>query len=547
LLFIERESSDTANAVRLVKCDEVLPPSYVALSHCWGNGKHLQTTLRNLDEHTTGIEVASLSRTFRDAIAICQHLDESYLWIDSLCIVQDDHQVKAVEMKAMQSIYEGASLTISAMSAKDGRGGCWIPRERVFEIPVDDVRSAELAFRRVYEAPSEHASFLTEFPDDVLYSEYPLSTRKWALQERLLSQRIIHLTASELVWECRMNTSCECRILNDLEPGFSTHQRVRDALGRPSKDRHELIYEWMKLLECYSRGELTQETDALLAIAGLASKFKDKDLGGYFAGLWVEEVPMTLCWFSRPPTEGVTDNERALTYVAPSWSWASVQGPLCFDAWDDFGLDVIARAQKKEFYCEGRCLRRWRDESSLQFPLSRCADDSGLDTSDGDGLEIVASLVSISVSRESFDSTEFGHVEDGLMSLSTFTCVVAPHSVSENGIVGFEGGEFMPDTFNDIPFAEECLIALIFVRICEGSGGDEEDEMMSDGDSDAPPYSWKGQALVLVDTEGEEEDEGGDEVHINGNERRFRRCGLLRVPGKSLSLFRDEEEVLNIV
>jgi hypothetical protein len=448
-------------------------------------------------------------------------------------------------MKAMQSIYEGASLTISAMSAKDGRGGCWIPRERVFEIPVDDVRSAELVFRRVHETPSEHASFLTEFPDGVLDSEYPLATRKWALQERLLSQRIIHLTACELVWECQMDTSCECRILDYVNPGYSTYQKVREALGRSSEDRHELIYEWMKLLESYSRGELTQETDAFPAIAGLASKFQDKGLGEYSAGLWVEEVPMTLCWFSRPPTEGVTDNERTSTYVAPTWSWASVQGPLCFDAWDDFGTDSIARAKKKESDCGGRGMTRWRDESAFQFPLSRCADNYGLYSSDGDGLEIVATLSSIDLRRDPFDSTEFGRVEHGVLSMSTFTCVVAPHSVSENSILGFEGGEFMPDTLDDIPSTKECVVALIFVRTCEWSDDDDNDDMMSI--SDAPPYFWKGQALVLVDTEGEDEDEGGDEIHINGNERRFRRCGLLRVPEKSLSLFGEEEVVLHIV
>jgi hypothetical protein len=380
-----------------------------------------------------------------------------------------------------------------------------------------------------------------------LYSEYPLATRKWALQERFLSQRIIHLTASELVWECQIHTSCECRILDDLHTGYSTYQKVREALRRSSEDRHELIYEWMKLLESYSRGELTRETDALPAIAGLASKFYYKNLGEYFAGLWVEEVPMTLCWFSRPLAEGVTDNERPSTYVAPTWSWASVQGPLCFDAWDDFGTYSIARAKRKESVCEGRGVRIWRDESRFQFPLSRCADDSDLDTSDGDGLEIVASVVSISLSPDPLDSTEFGRVKHGILSMSTFTCVVAPHSVSENSILGFEGGEFMPDTLDDIPFAEECVIALIFVRTCEWSGSDDDDGLMSDGDSDAPPYSWKGQALVLVDTEGEEEDEGGDEIHINGNERRFRRCGLLRVPEKSLSLFGEEEVVLHIV
>jgi hypothetical protein len=552
LLFIDRQSTDVANMVRLVECDEGVPPSYVALSHCWGKSNHLQTTLDNVNEHTAGTDVASLSCTFRDAIFICQHLDESYLWIDSLCIIQDDHACKAAEMERMQSIYEGASLTISAMSARDGRGGCWIPRERVFEIPIDDVQSAELVFRRVHKTPLEHASFLTEFPDDVLETQYPLATRKWALQERLLSQRIIHLTASELVWECQMRTSCECRILDDLDPGFSTHQRVREALRRPSQDRHELIYEWMKLLKSYSRGELTRETDALPAIAGLASKLYYKDLGEYFLGLWVEELPITLCWFSRPPDEGATAarNKRPLAYepyVAPSWSWASVQGPLCFNAWDDFGTDSAARTQRKESDCRGRCVRRWRDDTSLQFPLSRCADDPDPYTSDGDGLEIVARLVSLPPRRDPFDSPEFGRIEHGVLSMSTRTCVVGPKSVSKNCIVGFEGGEFMPDTLNDIPFTKECVVALIFVRNREWSEDDDGDEVMSDGDGGAARDTWSGQALVLVDTEGEEDDDDDNGDNNHGGERKFRRCGLLCVPEKALDLFGEEEVVLDIV
>jgi hypothetical protein len=303
----------------------------------------------------------------------------------------------------------------------------------------------------------------------------------------------------------------------------------------------------MKLLESYSRGKLTRKTDALPAIAGLASKFYHKNLGEYRLGLWVEEVPVTLCWFSRPPDEGVTDNERPLTYVAPSWSWASVQGPLCFNAWDDFGTDSVARTQRKESDRGGRCVGRWRDDTSLQFPLSRCADDPDPYTSDGDGLEIVARLVSLHPRRDPFDSPEFGRIEHGVLSLSTRTYVVGPHSVSENSIVGFEGGEFMPDTREDIPSTKECVVALIFVRNREWSEDDDGDEAMSDGDGGAARNTWRGQALVLVDTEGEEEDDDDNDNNYHGGERRFRRCGLLCVPEKALDLFGEEEVILNIV
>lgn len=146
--------------------------------------------------------------------------------VDSPCIIQDDDEGKAAEMARMQSIDEGASLTISAMSARGGRGDCWIPRECIFEFPVDDVQTVEPVFRRVLETPFEHASFLTEFPDDFLGTQYPLATRKWALQERSLGQRLIHLTAFELVQECHMSTSCECRELDEHDD-----RRRRPALS----------------------------------------------------------------------------------------------------------------------------------------------------------------------------------------------------------------------------------------------------------------------------------------------------------------------------
>jgi hypothetical protein len=168
-------------------------------------------------------------------------------------------------------------------------------------------------------------------------------------------------------------------------------------------------------------------------------------------------------------------------------------------------------------------------------------------TSDGDGLEIVARLVSLPPRRDPFDSPEFGRIEHGVLSMSTRTCVVGPKSVSKNCIVGFEGGEFMPDTLNDIPFTKECVVALIFVRNREWSEDDDGDEVMSDGDGGAARDTWSGQALVLVDTEGEEDDDDDNGDNNHGGERKFRRCGLLCVPEKALDLFGEEEVVLDIV
>lgn len=124
--------------------------------------------------------------------------------------------------------------------------------------------------------------------------------------------------------------------------------------------------------------------------------------------------------------------------------------------------------------------------------------------------------------------------------MSTVTCAVGPHSVSEHNILGFEGGKFMPDTFDDIPFTMECVVALIFKR--NSSYGVDGNEVMSDRGGHASWNTWMGQALVLVETKEE-----GDGHINNGDEKTYRRCGLLCVPEKSLGMFGEEEVVLNIV
>lgn len=187
LLYIGRESPGSLDTVRLVECDVTLPPDYIALSHAWGLGKHrpLETVGDNFEEHKTEIKTDALSRTFRDAIAVCRRLGEKFLWIDSLCIIQDDDGDKAREIPRMHEIYGGAVLTISAMSAHDGRGGCWIPKKRVFGLPLENGTSTRLAFHRSLEPDFQHTSFVgsqfdTEYDAD-LESQYPLATRKWAL------------------------------------------------------------------------------------------------------------------------------------------------------------------------------------------------------------------------------------------------------------------------------------------------------------------------------------------------------------------------------
>ncbi|ORY09011.1 heterokaryon incompatibility protein-domain-containing protein, partial [Clohesyomyces aquaticus] len=98
---------------------------YIALSHCWGppTKRPLCTSKATFPQHLAGIHISSLPKTFRDAVAITRLLNLRYLWIDSLCIIQDDRNDWSMEAPRMGAFYSGAHLVIAASGARDSTEG----------------------------------------------------------------------------------------------------------------------------------------------------------------------------------------------------------------------------------------------------------------------------------------------------------------------------------------------------------------------------------------------------------------------------------------
>lgn len=114
---------------------------YVCLSHCWGNGPVIKTTKQNLSSFRLPIPWQELSRTFRDAIDFAYRLGFIYIWIDSLCIVQDSAEDWRHEGGRMDSIYANASLTLAATRSMDSTQGCFsssrsINKSRKFSVEM---------------------------------------------------------------------------------------------------------------------------------------------------------------------------------------------------------------------------------------------------------------------------------------------------------------------------------------------------------------------------------------------------------------------------
>jgi hypothetical protein len=166
--------------------------------------------------------------------------------------------------------------------------------------------------------------------------KYPLMTRAWAYQERLLAPRILYF-GEELSWECRTTSACECSgrsygIKQDhslsLLPGFSTE---------------ELYLQWQNMVKEFTWLQLSFEEDRLPAFSGLAQQYQQRLKSEYLAGLWRENLVADLMWFAYPNRGNEAQRystKKPKKWLAPSWSWASIEGPILFSK--DYN---IAKAQ----------------------------------------------------------------------------------------------------------------------------------------------------------------------------------------------------------
>jgi hypothetical protein len=211
--LIEVGKADDNSLVRLVvnpptTADDPTKGRYAALSHCWGAvGKDAYSCLLNINRlaFETRIPVERLPKMFQDAITATRGLEIRYLWIDSLCIIQDDDDDWAAESKTMEDVYSLAHVTLAASSAPSSLVGFLERPNRAFAVmpnPSAEDHDADGSRSLLYVAEAID-NFQTHIEDAVL------NTRAWVLQERALSRRTIHFTSTQVYWECGQGVHCE--------------------------------------------------------------------------------------------------------------------------------------------------------------------------------------------------------------------------------------------------------------------------------------------------------------------------------------------------
>ncbi|KAK8104633.1 uncharacterized protein PG998_011666 [Apiospora kogelbergensis] len=284
------------------------PLRYATLSYCWGQLPFLKLTSFNLENFMKEIPTEDLPQTVTDAFEIAASLAIDYIWIDSLCIVQNDKDDWRQEADLMQSVYSGSYVNIAAASSRDAYGGCLGLRTPYFSGGVRvNVRTNN---------SQEGKQFLRNNIYEISVLMTHLMTRGWVIQEKVLAPRTLSFGDRGVFWECRQGLACEY-----LQDGFESGRDSHLVFG----SEYWTEQFWGEMVSSYSAASLTVPSDKLPALSGMARAVFNVTGDEYLAGLWRRNIEMHLCWhkFGFPSTRKRPEC-GSQDWIAPSWSWASI-------------------------------------------------------------------------------------------------------------------------------------------------------------------------------------------------------------------------------
>lgn len=292
--------------------------SYAAVSYSPGDGKFQISQSSNYEEIKRGFDRNMMPVAIRDAAMLARSVEIPYLWIDTLCIVKDDADLRD-HAANISGIFEGAALTIAVSAAPDPSTSLFVSRTSkyqeidLFHEGIGIWKNTVLKARRKVRC-GNHARKGRLDRD-------ALDTRASALQERLLSQRLISFTGAELQWNCRALQACECR-----EKPYPSSALFSVPTPTPGLNLLLLWSEcWSQIVEEYSARKVELLQDKLQAICGLKKKYGAMTGFTYIDGLWKETLLYDLSW----QRDGDVSVETT-TSDNPTVSWASLPGDVNF-------------------------------------------------------------------------------------------------------------------------------------------------------------------------------------------------------------------------
>ncbi|KAG8528397.1 uncharacterized protein KY384_007315 [Bacidia gigantensis] len=324
---------------------DLLYQSFAALSYVWGRAQRLILRENNIAELKQPQSlVGKLAKTIVDAIQLTRLLNVQYLWVDSLCIIQDNHTDQSIQIDNMSKIYARALVTIIAASgehANVGLAGISYPRTKhQVEVPLPETESDNPSslLTTLNPTPSGFASWLIGCP---------WASRGWTFQEDELSRRKIIFAEQQVFWSCNKvqwaeETAMDTSLTMSTIAAFPLTADLRE-------DPNRLWNPYFKFLVAqYSGRCLTNAGDAMDAFSAILQQHKSLTGSDFLWGMPTAYFESSLCWgrfeyttLKRRPgltTHPVASSKRRVPF--PSWSWLGWEGRVAFEAsfpfqWDD--------------------------------------------------------------------------------------------------------------------------------------------------------------------------------------------------------------------
>ncbi|KAF1851982.1 HET-domain-containing protein [Cucurbitaria berberidis CBS 394.84] len=302
---------------------------YLTLSYVWGGVHTLQATTSNIEDLQQPRSLDqfgdTLPKTIRQAMEFTRLIGEQYIWIDQLCILQDDALNKEFQIDHMAELYANSHLTLVAASGESAASGLG---------------------RTLGLGPSETRRWKYEQYSKILHHGWPLQestwgSRGWTFQENIFARRAIFFLkytvdfreGEGLTWECEHAGWTDLQGPVTLEKSL----RLKPHRGRFDGLHHRSwpdLYEYTHLADTYAKRKFTYPSDVIPAFSGFATVVGKSFRGGILYGLPALFFDVALLWQSpRLATRRVVSSHSGIQTQLPSWSWVSWPGQVNLALW----------------------------------------------------------------------------------------------------------------------------------------------------------------------------------------------------------------------
>lgn len=293
------------------------------MSYCWGKREQsYQTTESNLSAGKKLIRIDDLDKSIQDAITCVRELGINYLWVDSLCIMQDNYEDKKITIKDLKNIFYNATVTIIAEDAETVAHGFLGDRQKspICQLPFYCLSSGLVG--------SVTLMSTVKLKKDYIWPRLVRSgtrDRAWCLEEYLLSPRKLIYGEFDFRWSCQA-PSYKPHYPKDVDRRGDASIASWDSVFSDYKTETQKVTRWLRIVQEYSLRNLTESEDKSRAIAGIGEKLAEMSSRRYIENCGIltnnqssaELRGEILSWVVEKEAKGVVPG-------FPSWSWLSVK------------------------------------------------------------------------------------------------------------------------------------------------------------------------------------------------------------------------------